>query len=86
MSIFAPFTFIAPEEVAAPAPPAASYLNDITASLAMYSVVRKLDGSYTGSSFRVRRTPDNSEQDIGFISDLVDTASLATFCGANDGM
>ena len=85
MSIFAPFTFIAPEEIAAPAPPAASYLNDVTSSLAMYSVVRKLDGEYTGSAYRVRRTPDNLEQDIGFSGDLVDTASLSSFCGANDG-
>jgi len=85
MSTFAPFAFIAPEEVVAPTPPASSYLNDVTSSLAMYSVVRKLDGSYTGSAYRVRRSSDSTEQDIGFSGDSVDTASLSSFCGVNTG-
>lgn len=85
MSLFTPFTFVAPEAVVAPAPPASNYLNDITASLAMYSVVRKLDGSYAGSAYRVRRSSDSATQDIGFVGDSVDTASLASFCGANSG-
>jgi hypothetical protein len=48
--------------------------------------LRKLRTAYTGSAIRVRRSNDNSEQDIGFTSagDL-DTASLKTFVGANSG-
>jgi hypothetical protein len=48
--------------------------------------VRKLSNSYTGSALRVRRSSDNTEQDIGFTSagDL-DTTALTTFCGAGNG-
>ncbi len=41
--------------------------------------------AYGGSAIRVRRSSDNTEQDIGFASGLLDTAALATFVGANDG-
>tara|TARA_R110000822_G_C15227028_1_gene484936 strand:- start:262 stop:1068 length:807 start_codon:yes stop_codon:yes gene_type:complete len=47
--------------------------------------LRLLDGSYTGSSIRVRRSSDNTEQDIGFIDNILDTASLLTFVGSGDG-
>jgi len=58
-------------------------LDDYPNAAAAYSL-RKLDKDYTGSAIRVRRTNDNTEQDIGFTSggDL-DTASLKTFVGAN---
>jgi hypothetical protein len=48
--------------------------------------VRKLSNSYAGSAIRVRRSSDNTEQDIGFTSagDL-DTTALTTFCGAGNG-
>lgn len=39
----------------------------------------KLDKDYEGSAVRVRRESDNEEQDIGFVSDLFDSASLETF-------
>lgn len=39
----------------------------------------KLDKNYEGSAVRVRRESDNEEQDIGFVSDLFDSASLETF-------
>jgi hypothetical protein len=60
-------------------------LDDYPNAAAAYSL-RKLDKDYTGSAIRVRRSNDNSEQDIGFTSggDL-DTASLKTFVGANNG-
>ena len=52
---------------------------------AAYSV-RKLSSSYAGSSIRVRRSSDNSEQDIGFDANGdLDTSALTTFVGANDG-
>jgi hypothetical protein len=60
-------------------------LDNYSGAAAAYSL-RKLDKNYTGSAIRVRRSNDNSEQDIGFTSsgDL-DTASLKTFTGANSG-
>jgi len=39
----------------------------------------KLDKDYTGSAVRVRRESDNQEQDIGFSSNLFDSASLEAF-------
>ncbi len=44
-----------------------------------------LKSTYTGSAIRVRRSSDNAEQDIGFTSNALDTAAIASFVGANDG-
>jgi len=54
-----------------------------TANLFAYSF-RKVVSSAT-VSFRVRRSSDNAEQDIGFVGDDLDTTSLTTFVGANNG-
>lgn len=52
---------------------------------AAYSL-RKLRTAYTGSAIRVRRSSDNTEQDIGFTAlGALDTSSLTTFCGSGDG-
>lgn len=51
---------------------------------AAYSL-RKLSTAYTGSAIRVRRSSDNAEQNIGFVNNVLDTASLLTFCGAGNG-
>jgi hypothetical protein len=48
-----------------------------------YALVR-LRSAYSGSAIRVRRSSDNTEQDIGFSGDDLDTAGLASFVGAND--
>jgi hypothetical protein len=60
-------------------------LDDYSGAAAAYSI-RKLRTAYTGNCIRVRRSNDNTEQDIGFTSlgDL-DTATLKTFVGANSG-
>jgi hypothetical protein len=60
-------------------------LDDYPNAAAAYSL-RKLDKDYAGSCIRVRRSNDNAESDIGFTSsgDL-DTATLKTFVGANNG-
>jgi hypothetical protein len=50
---------------------------------AAYSL-RKLRSAYTGSAIRVRRT-DNTEQDIGFVNNELDTVSLLSFVGSGDG-
>lgn len=51
---------------------------------AAYSL-RLLRGAYTGNCIRVRRSSDNSEQNIGFFNGLLDTTSLLSFVGAGDG-
>lgn len=47
--------------------------------------MRKLRAAYAGSAIRVRRSSDNTEQDIGFSSNQLDTSSLLSFCGAGNG-
>ena len=59
-----------------------NYFTDISAA---YSIARKLRTSYAGSAIRVRRSSDNTEQDIGFTANALDESALTTFVGANDG-
>lgn len=59
-------------------------LDSFPYATAGYSL-RKLDKDYSGSAIRVRRSNDNTEQDIGFVNDGLDTASLKTFVGSNNG-
>ena len=51
---------------------------------AAYSM-RKLSSTYTGACIRVRRSSDNTEQDIGFVNDELDTTALLSFVGSNNG-
>jgi hypothetical protein len=60
------------------------FLDIYTGATQAYSV-RKLRSGYTGAAFRVRRSSDNAELDIGFVGENMDTATLLTFCGAGDG-
>lgn len=46
---------------------------------------RKLRAGYTGNCIKVRRSSDNTELDIGFLNNVLDTTTLLTFCGANSG-
>lgn len=59
-------------------------LDTYTGSSVAYSL-RKLSSTYSGSCIRVRRSSDNTEQDIGFVSNVLDTASLLSFVGSVDG-
>lgn len=62
-----------------------SYLLDTySGSSGSYSL-RKLSSTYSGNCIRVRRSSDNTEQNIGFVANVLDTASLLTFCGAGNG-
>jgi len=45
----------------------------------------KLRFGYTGSAIRVRRSSDNTEINIGFVNNALDTATLLAFCGAGSG-
>lgn len=48
--------------------------------------LRKLDSTYTGHAIKVRRSSDNTEQDVDFLtSGYLDTASLKSFVGSNSG-
>lgn len=58
------------------------YLNSLAVTPAAVWSFKKLISTAT-SSMRVRRSSDNAEQDISFVVDSLDTASLASFVGAN---
>lgn len=60
-------------------------LDDVSSSAAVAYSVRLLRAAYSGNCLRVRRSSDDTEQDIGFASGILDTASLLSFVGANDG-
>jgi hypothetical protein len=47
--------------------------------------LRRVNRFYTGPCLRVRRSSDNTEQNIGFVNNELDTASLLSFVGAGDG-
>jgi hypothetical protein len=67
------------------ATPFIGLLDTYTDAAAAYSV-RKLRAAYTGSAIRVRRSSDNTEQDIGFDGNgNLDESALTTFVGANNG-
>jgi hypothetical protein len=69
-----------PTPTATPVP----LLLDTYPSLVAYSL-RKLRTAYTGSAIRVRRTSDNTEQDIGFVNNQLDTSALSSFVGSSTG-
>ena len=68
-------------------PVTASYLLDsYSGATAAYSL-RKLRTTYSGPAIRVRRSSDNTEQNIGFdASGNLDTTALLSFVGAGSGM
>lgn len=63
---------------------APSLILDSLSAGAAYST-RKLRTAYAGSAIRVRRSSDNTEQDIGFSGNALDTTALTSFVGANSG-
>jgi hypothetical protein len=65
--------------------PSFTGLLDLYPNAAVAYSLRRLRSGYTGSAIRVRRSSDSAEQDIGFVSNVLDTASLLTFVGAGDG-
>jgi hypothetical protein len=59
-------------------------LDTYPGALGAYSF-RKLSSTYSGNCIRVRRSSDNAEQNIGFVNNVLDTASLLTFVGVGNG-
>jgi len=61
------------------------YLLDIYPSAAVAYSMRKLRSAYAGNCIRVRRSSDNSEINVGFVNNFLDTATLVSFVGAGSG-
>lgn len=66
------------------APPAGLLLDDYPNAVAAYSL-DKLRTAYAGAAIRVRESGGNTETDIGFSGNVLDTAALLAHCGGNDG-
>jgi len=62
-----------------------SLLLDTYPNAAVAYSLRKLRTAYSGNAIRVRRSSDNAEQDINFVGGDLDTTSLLSFVGANNG-
>lgn len=61
-------------------------LDTYSGAAVAYSSARRLSSTYTGSLIRVRRSSDNTEQDIGYDSNnVLDESALTTFVGAGNG-
>jgi hypothetical protein len=61
-------------------------LLDLYPNAAVAHSLRKLRTAYSGYAIRVRRSNDNTEQDIGFDSNNnLNESALTTFVGANNG-
>jgi hypothetical protein len=65
-------------------PPVQLFLDTYPGASVAYSL-RLLSSTYAGSAIRVRRSSDNTEQNIGFSAGELDTAALLSFCGAGNG-
>src|SRR5210317_2258769 len=63
--------------------PTALLLDTYGGAAAAYSL-RQLSNSYTGNAIRVRRSSDNTEQNIGFVNGELDTSTLETFCSGTN--
>ncbi len=72
-----------PAPTPTPTPTPAPLLAGRTATVA--AGLMPLVSSYAGPAIRVRRSTDNTEQDIGFAGGVLDTAALTAFCGSGSG-
>ena len=62
------------------------FLLDLYPSATVAYSLRLLRSTYSGKSIRVRRSSDNTEQDIGFNNiGSLDTSDLLTFCNGSNG-
>jgi hypothetical protein len=57
------------------------YSSNIVAAFSL----RKLSSSYTGAAIQVKRTSDDTTQDIGFVGNDLDTTAISTFCSGTTG-
>lgn len=61
------------------------FLDDAAESSTVAVALVQLSSSYSGSCIRVRESGGDTETDIGFSAGLLDTAAIASHCGANNG-
>lgn len=73
-----------PTPTQTPTPSSVSYILDTYSVNEAYSVTRQLK-STAPYAIRVRRSSDNTEQDIGFVNGNLDTSSLLSFVGDGSG-
>lgn len=59
-------------------------LDTYSGAAAAYSL-RQLSSTYSGDAIRVRRSSDNTETNIGFVNNELDTTSLESFCSGTNG-
>jgi hypothetical protein len=59
-------------------------LDTYTGATGAYSL-RKIKAGYSGNCIEVRRSSDNTTQNIGFSNGVLDESALTTFVGAGDG-
>lgn len=69
--------YVSPEDVTVAV--CSDSLLDCVTGAAIGVSTRLLDINYTGKCMRVRRSSDNTEQDIDFVSGHIDTASMKSF-------
>ena len=62
------------------------FLDSYTDAAAAFALI-KLRTGYSGNCIKVRKTVGGTttDQDIGFVNNVLDTAAIATFCGTADG-
>jgi len=60
----------------------AGLLNSFPGAVVSYSL-RLLSNTWNGAAIRVRRSSDNTEQDIGFVEGNLDTTTLLNFTGTS---
>lgn len=65
-------------------PPATALLLDTYPGATLAYGLRKLSNSYGGNAIRIRRSSDNTEQNIGFSGNDLDTNSLKSFITTSD--
>lgn len=75
------FTYMASTTAA----PSFSFLLDDYPNAASAYSLRLLRSAYTGNCIEVRRSSDNTTQNIGFVNNELDTSSLLSFVGAGEG-
>lgn len=62
-----------------------SYLLEDFPNAALAFSLRLVNPDYEGDCLRIMRGTDNATQDIGFVSGVVDVASMIAFCNVTDG-
>jgi len=60
-------------------------LDNYSTNLVMAYSLRKLRGGYSGYCIRVKRSSDSTTQDIGFVDNVLDVASMESFVGSGTG-